>query len=306
MATPTPSSATESYRVFTRSFDRVVNAQQLDSVLGPLSPADDRALETAWQIFQTGLTDWKTKAQLVALQASSRVRDCTTAEERDGTIVALLIDQSGSMRGQSMLLAAAAVDVAQDFLSHLGCKVEVLGFTTVSWRGGRSRKRWKWWFRPRNPGRLCELLHIVYRSADNRWASAGGWAFRNMLRPDLPKENIDGEAILWASERVRARPENRKIIVVVSDGAPVDDSTLYANDLAILDAHLREVIADIAASGDVEIAGLGIGFDVDRYYETSATVSTAEDLGTALIGLLERTLTSETTRPESRMKSLKP
>lgn len=299
MANTALSSPDETYRVFTRAFDRTVNAEHLDTVLGPLSTADKQMLEAAWSTFQTGLTDWKTRAHLSALDASLRIRQRISTDDLSDTVVALLIDHSGSMRGQSMLLAGAAADVAQDFLSHLRCKVEVLGFTTVSWRGGRPRRRWKWRLRPRNPGRLCELLHIVYRSADDERRSSAGWAFRNMLRPDLLKENIDGEAILWASERLRARPEKRKIIVVISDGAPVDDSTLEANGPAILDAHLREVIADIAAAGDIEMIALGIGFDVDRYYAASLKVSTPEDLGMALIELLEQTLTSVAATPDS-------
>lgn len=208
---------------------------------------------------------------------------------RQVAVVALLLDQSGSMRGQSMLLAAAA-DVSQDFLAHLGCRVEILGFTTVSWHGGRARRRWAWRFKPRLPGRLCELLHIIYRNADDQKASTGSWSFRSMLRPDLPKENVDSEALEWAAARLRARPEGRKIIVVVSDGAPVDDATLLANDPEFLDRHLRAVIRGIAEAGDIELAAVGIGFDVSRYYARSAVIQTAEDLGTALIGVLRETL----------------
>ena len=278
------------YRIYTRAFDRVVIADQLDSVLGPLSAETKATLEKAWDIFETGLMDWKMRVHLDALAASERLRRVTTNDDRADTVIALLVDQSGSMRGQSMLLAAATTDIAQDFLAHLGYRIEILGFTTVSWKGGHPRQFWKWCLRPKDPGRLCELLHIIYRSADNEYASSLGWSIRQMLRPDLPKENSDGEALLWASERLLARPEKRKIIVVISDGAPVDDSTLLANEPDILIAHLREVIADIEAKGEIELFALGIGFDVARCYTASTTIKTAEDLGTCLIGLLERAL----------------
>ena len=278
---------TDDYRVFTRSFDRVVTSAELDLVLGPLSPSHNAALEEAWAAFQTGLMAWRTKAHLMALDATERLRQCTTHEERADTVVSLLVDQSGSMRGQSMLLAAAAADIAQNFLGHLGCKVEVLGFTTVLWHGGRARRRWRWRLRPRRPGRLCELLHVIYRSADDNRASTGGWAFRAMLRPDLPKENVDGEAILWAASRLRFRPEKRKSSVI-SDGAAVDDFTLLANDPDILERHLLDVVRALTAEQDVELLALGIGFDVSRYYPTSSEIQTADDLGTALIGLLEQ------------------
>jgi cobaltochelatase CobT len=286
------------YRIYTRAFDRVVTARELDSVLGPLSAESKASLEKAWDIFQTGLMDWRMRVHLDALTASERLRRVSTDDERADTVITLLVDQSGSMRGQSILLAAAATDIAQNFLAHLDYRVEILGFTTVSWKGGLPRKFWKWWFRPKAPGRLCELLHIIYRSADSDQISGLGWTIKPMLRPDLLKENIDGEALLWASERLAARPEKRKIIVMISDGAPVDDSTLLANDPDILTAHLREVIADIETKQDIELFALGIGFDVARYYAACTTIKTAEDLGTSLIELLERALTGRRPRLE--------
>jgi cobaltochelatase CobT len=207
------------------------------------------------------------------------------------TAVSILVDQSGSMRGQSMLLAAASCDIAQDFLAHLGIAVEVLGFTTVRWRGGRSRERWTRSGRPPAPGRLCDLLHIIYRHAGDARASTGSWAFRTMLRPDLPKENVDGEAVSWAVSRLRSRPQTRKLLVVLSDGAPVDDSTLAANDFGYLDRHLREVVHAIEDAGDVRMVSVGIGFDPSRYYAASSVVTTSEDLGKSLIGALEAALT---------------
>lgn len=290
------------YRIYTRAFDRVVTASQLDSVLGPLSAETKAALEKAWDIFETGLLDWKMRVHLDALAASERLRRLTTDGDRADTVIALLVDQSGSMRGQSMLLAAATTDIAQDFLTHLDYRVEILGFTTTSWKGGHPRKFWEWCFRPQAPGRLCELLHIIYRSADDDRASSLGWTIRQMLRPDLLKENVDGEALIWASERLAARPEKRKIIVVISDGAPVDDSTLDANGPDILVAHLREVIADIESKGDIELFAVGIGFDVARYYAVSKTIKTAQDLGISLIKLLEDALTARPNKRDSDIR----
>jgi cobaltochelatase CobT len=285
-----PAGEQEGYRVFTRDFDKLVKADDLDSVLGPLTPLQRVAQKDAWHAFYDGLLGWRTKTHIVALAASSRIRAKLDTKSLADTTVSILIDQSGSMRGQSMLLAAATADVASEFLSHLGVAVEVLGFTTVSWRGGKSRARWLWMGRPSRPGRLCDLLHIIYRSADDRRASTGGWTFMPMLRPDLPKENVDGEALLWAASRLRDRAHRSKILFVVSDGASIDDSTLAANDLGILDRHLRQVIGELEASTDVRVAAAGIGFDVNQYYSRAVTVETPEALGEAMIGLLEQTL----------------
>jgi len=283
----------DDYRVYTRDFDRVVAGERLGEVLGPLSPSQTAALDEAWEAFQSGLAGWKTNLHMAALEAAERLRS-VTPERRADTVVTLLVDQSGSMRGQAMLMAAAAVDVARNFLAHLGCRVEVLGFTTVSWHGGRARRRWVWrWRRPRQPGRLCELLHIVYAHADDRRAGAGRSNFRAMLRPDLPKENVDGEALEWAAGRLRARPEPRKILVVLSDGAPVDDATLGANGASYLDRHLRAVIQTIEVAGDIQLAAIGIGFDVGRYYARASLIRTPGDLGGELIGVLEGVLGGE-------------
>jgi cobaltochelatase CobT len=278
------------YRVYTKDFDKVVEGSKLDEVLGPLSASGKASLVDAWKTFEEALLGWKTKCAVAALEASARIRGRTAPETLRDTVVAILLDQSGSMRGQKMLLAAASVDVAQDFLRQLGCSVEVLGFTTVSWKGGNARSRWKAMFRPPLPGRLCDLLHIVYLSDGHPGGGAGGWWMRPMLRPDLPKENVDGEALEWAAARLRSKPKSRKILIVISDGAPVDDSTLLANGPDILVRHLREVIGRLQSGSDVAVAALGIGFDVDRYYSVSAKAETPEDLGPGLISLLERML----------------
>ena len=194
------------------------------------------------------------------------------------------------MRGQNMLLLAAACDIGQNFLVHLGVRTEVLGFTTLRWKGGESRRLWKRRGGRPLPGRLCDLLHIIYRSAEDRRASTGGKNFKQMLRPDLPKENVDGEAIEWAVGRLMRMPARRRTLVVFSDGVPADDSTLIANDAAYLDRHLREVIGRIEHAGDIKLVGVGIGFDTAAYYRTSSMISSVDDLGSRLIEILENAI----------------
>jgi cobaltochelatase CobT len=229
---------------------------------------------------------------MVAAEAGARIRNSRPAEERGDTVISLLVDQSGSMRGQKMLFAVAAADVAQEFLGTLGITCEVLGFTTSKWRGGRSRSRWKWHLRPRNPGRLNDILHVVYKSADDRRTSTGHWDFRQMLRPDLAKDNIDGEAILWATKRLIALPERRKHLIVLSDGAPVDDSTLTENGPTYLADHLELVVRDIAKTGEISLAAMGIGYRTPPFYSVSSYVEAPDELGASLIALIERLLIS--------------
>lgn len=269
-----------SYRVFTTKFDREVSAENLSDVLGGLSNRASDALEKSYQELELGLLPWRTSAHLVAAESAKRICALQAKEQREDTAIALLFDQSGSMRGQKMLFAAATADIVQEHMLTLKIACEVLGFTTVRWHGGRSRKRWNLRFRPKNPGRLNDLLHIIYKDADDRRTSTGGQWPKQMLRPDLPKENIDGEAILWAASRLRQRPEKNKLLIVISDGAPVDDSTLSANHPSFLEDHIRSVIGEIEASDDIIIAGLGLGFDVDRYYPTSAHAEIPSEVAT--------------------------
>lgn len=291
-AAPQPPSAV-GYRVFTRAFDVEIGATELHTVLGALPPTLQQAHEEAWTALAGAMQGWRTRANLQALEASSRIRGRLGAEQLADTTVAILVDQSGSMRGQAILLTAAACDAAQDFVSHLGAAVEILGFTTVRWKGGRARERWVSRGMPAAPGRLCDLLHIVYRDATDRRASGAGYGLKPMLRPDLLKENVDGEALLWALARLRAQPARRKVLVVLSDGAPVDDSTLLANDPGYLDRHLKAVIADAVEVGDVRLVGVGIGFDPSRYYARSSLVETPDDLGEALLSALEAAICDE-------------
>jgi cobaltochelatase CobT len=198
-------------------------------------------------------------------------------EFRD-TIVTLLIDNSGSMRGRPITIAAIAADILARTLERCGVKVEILGFTTRAWKGGSSREKWISGGKPQNPGRLNDLRHIVYKSADAPWRRARK-SLGLMLREGILKENIDGEALMWAHQRLLARPEERRILMVISDGAPVDDSTLSVNPGNYLEKHLRDVIRFIQDRSPVELVAIGIGHDVTRYYQRAVTIVDAEQLG---------------------------
>ena len=205
-------------------------------------------------------------------------------EFRD-TVVTLLIDNSGSMRGRPITVAAMSADILARTLERCGVKVEILGFTTRAWKGGQSRERWLADSKPANPGRLNDLRHIVYKSADAPWRRARK-SLGLMLREGLLKENIDGEALLWAHGRLLARHEQRKILMVISDGAPVDDSTLSVNPGNYLERHLREVIGLIESRPEVELTAIGIGHDVTRYYDRAVTIMDAEQLGGTMMDRL--------------------
>jgi cobaltochelatase CobT len=206
------------------------------------------------------------------------------------TCVTILIDNSGSMRGKTIELACVAADLICAALDNCSVATEVLGFTTVGWKGGQSTQDWISAGRPADPGRLNDLLHIVYKSADEPYRRAK-LNLCAMLSPDLLKENIDGEALAWAVRRLTLRAEQRRILLVISDGAPVDQATLEANDdKEILDRHLREVIAEIERGGQVELAAIGVRHDVDRYYRAARRVDTIDDLGPALVEALDALL----------------
>jgi cobaltochelatase CobT len=197
------------------------------------------------------------------------------------TIVTLLLDNSGSMRGRPITIAAVCADVLARTLERCNVKVEILGFTTKAWKGGESREQWLESGKPSNPGRLNDLRHIIYKSADSPWRRSR----RNlglMLKEGLLKENIDGEALLWAHERLLGRTEARRIMMVISDGAPVDDCTLSANPANYLEQHLRRVVNWIETKSEVELVAIGIGHDVTRYYKQAVTITDAEQLGGAI------------------------
>jgi cobaltochelatase CobT len=214
------------------------------------------------------------------------------------TVVTLLLDNSGSMRGRPITVAATCADILARTLERCGVKVEILGFTTRAWKGGQARETWLADNKPANPGRLNDLRHIIYKSADMPWRRAR----RNlglMMREGLLKENIDGEALIWAHNRLLARPEQRRILMVISDGAPVDDSTLSVNSGNYLERHLRQVITDIENRSPVELIAIGIGHDVTRYYRRAVTIIDAEELGGAMTEKLAE-LFDDNTAPSMR------
>jgi cobaltochelatase CobT len=298
-----PDMGGEAYRAFTTNFDEEVEAaslcdaeelarlryqldQQLANLEGVVSRLANRlqrrllAQQTrAWEFdLEEGLLDAARLARIVIdpfaplsfkREKETRFRD---------TVVSLLIDNSGSMRGRPITVAAMSADILARTLERCGVKVEILGFTTRAWKGGLAREKWVADGKPRNPGRLNDLRHVVYKKADQPWRRARR-SLGLMLREGLLKENIDGEALLWAHRRLIARPEMRRILMVISDGAPVDDATLSANPGNYLERHLREVIDWIETTSPVELTAIGIGHDVTRYYRRAVTLVDAEELG---------------------------
>ncbi|MEM7169664.1 MAG: cobaltochelatase subunit CobT [Pseudomonadota bacterium] len=291
------------YRAYTEKFDEVIEApdlcdpdelsrlrqmldQQLAHLQGVISRLANRlqrrllAKQTrSWDFnLEEGLLDTARLARVVVnpMHSLSYKRE-KDMEFRD-TVVSLLIDNSGSMRGRPITVAAMSADILARTLERCGVKVEILGFTTRMWKGGQAREKWIADGKPVNPGRLNDLRHIVYKPADAPWRRSR----KNlglMLREGILKENIDGEALLWAHNRLIGRPEQRRILMVISDGAPVDDSTLSVNPGNYLEKHLREVITYIENRSPVELLAIGIGHDVTRYYSRAVTIVDAEQLG---------------------------
>jgi cobaltochelatase CobT len=307
---PAQSNDRSVYKPFTTEHDEIVEAdkladpeelarlrrlldQQLQHLHGVVARLANRlqrrllAKQTrSWQFdLEEGLLDTARLSRVVVnpeLPLSFKQEKQT--EFRD-TVVSLLIDNSGSMRGRPITIAALSADILAHTLERCGVKVEILGFTTRAWKGGQSRERWIAAGKPANPGRLNDLRHIIYKSADAPWRRAR----KNlglMLREGLLKENIDGEALMWAHSRLLARPEQRRILMVISDGAPVDDSTLSINAGNYLEQHLRQVIDWIETSSPVELVAIGIGHDVTRYYRRAVTLVDAEQLGGTMLGKL--------------------
>jgi cobaltochelatase CobT len=217
------------------------------------------------------------------------------------TVVTLLLDNSGSMRGRPIMVAAVCADILARTLERCGVKVEILGFTTRAWKGGQARELWIKEGKPQNPGRLNDVRHIVYKAADAPWRRAR----KNlglMMREGLLKENIDGEALTWAHDRLMARPEQRRILMVISDGAPVDDSTQSANAALYLDKHLRAVIGEIEAASPVELIAVGIGHDVTRWYRKAVTIIDVEQLAGAMVEKLAELFEAEPKAAPRRRK----
>ena len=305
------------YRIWTRAHDELVSAealcdpeeltrlrgyldQQLVHLQGAVTKLANRLQRRllaqqnrAWDFDQEeGLLDTARLTRVVV----SPEQPLSYKVERDtdfrDTVVTLLIDNSGSMRGRPISIAAISADIMARTLERCAVRTEILGFTTRAWKGGQSRESWLAASRPARPGRLNDLRHIVYKSADMPWRRAR----RNlglMMREGLLKENIDGEALLWAHERLLARPEDRRILMVISDGAPVDDSTLSVNSGTYLERHLRQVIDWIETRSPVELIAIGIGHDVTRYYRRAVTIMDAEQLGGAMVDQLAQLFDDE-------------
>ena len=291
------------YHAFTNEFDETIEAeelcdpdeltrlrqlldQQLAHLQGVIARLANRlqrrllAMQTrAWDFnLEEGMLDTARLARVIVNPMHSLSYKMERDTEFRDTVVSLLIDNSGSMRGRPITVAAMSADILARTLERCGVKVEILGFTTRMWKGGQSRERWIGAGKPPNPGRLNDLRHIIYKAADAPWRRAR----KNlglMLREGILKENIDGEALLWAHNRLIARTEQRRILMVISDGAPVDDSTLSVNPGNYLERHLREVIAYIENRSPVELLAIGIGHDVTRYYRRAVTIVDAEQLG---------------------------
>jgi cobaltochelatase CobT len=300
------------YKAFTTRFDEIVEAEELcdeeelgrlraylDQQMGGLSNVVTRLANRlqrrllaqqarSWDFDQEeGLLDAARLARVVVNPRHALSFKVERETEFRDTVVSLLIDNSGSMRGRPIAIAAICGDILARTLERCGVATEILGFTTRGWKGGQSRESWLSAGRPPNPGRLNDLRHIVYKRADEPYRRAR----RNlglMMREGLLKENIDGEALLWAHNRLIARPEERRILMVISDGAPVDDSTASANGGIYLERHLRQVIEWIEKRSTVELIAIGIGHDVTRYYERAVTIMDAEQLAGAMVEQLAR------------------
>ncbi len=237
----------------------------------------------SWDFDQDeGMLDAARLARVVVTPGQSLSYKIERETDFRDTVVTLLIDNSGSMRGRPIGIAAISADILARTLERCGVKTEILGFTTRAWKGGQSRETWLAAGRPPQPGRLNDIRHIVYKKADEPWRRART-NLGLMMREGLLKENIDGEALLWAHARLMARPEERRILMVISDGAPVDDSTLSVNSGSYLERHLRQVIGWIEGKSPVELVAIGIGHDVTRYYARAVTIMDAEQLGGTII-----------------------
>ncbi|MCB2014718.1 MAG: cobaltochelatase subunit CobT [Sphingobium sp.] len=295
------------YKAFTTAHDEVIAAtelcdadelarlrgfldQQMASLHGAVTKLANRLQRRlmaqqsrAWEFDQEeGMLDAARLARIVIDPTRSLSYKIERDTEFRDTVVTLLIDNSGSMRGRPISIAAISADIMARTLERCGVKTEILGFTTRAWKGGQSREDWLAAGRPPMPGRLNDLRHIIYKKADEPWRRARN-SLGLMMREGLLKENIDGEALLWAHARLVARPEERRILMVISDGAPVDDSTLSVNSGVYLERHLRQVIEWIETRSPVQLVAIGIGHDVTRYYKRAVTIMDAEQLGGTMV-----------------------
>ncbi len=295
------------YTIFTTKFDEIAKAENLESLdeiiklrknldqqlvsfqdlITKLANKLQRQLlasqKRAWEFdLEEGLLDTSKLTRVIIDPYSSLSFKKEKDYEFKDTVVTLLIDNSGSMRGRPITIAALCADILSRTLERCSVKVEILGFTTKNWKGGQSREYWNKNSKPKSPGRLNDLRHIIYKSADTQWRISKN-NLGLMLKEGLLKENIDGEAINWAFGRLKKRKEERKILMVISDGAPVDDSTLSVNSGDFLEKHLKKTVRYIENKGDVEILAIGIGHDVSRYYSKAIKITDVQELGDVMI-----------------------
>ncbi len=298
------------YKIFTNQFDEVVKAENLENadeatklrknldqqligfqdIITKLANKLQRQLlakqNRAWEFdLEEGLLDSSKLPRIIMDPYNS----LSFKKEKDldfkDTVVTLLIDNSGSMRGRPITIAAICADILSRTLERCSVKVEILGFTTKNWKGGQSRELWTKNSKPKTPGRLNDLRHIIYKGADTHWRQAKN-NLGLMLKEGLLKENIDGEAISWAYNRIKKRKEERKILMVISDGAPVDDSTLSVNSGDFLEKHLKKIVKFIENKSDIEVLAIGIGHDVSRYYNKAIKITDVNELGDVMISQL--------------------
>jgi len=302
------------YKIFTREYDVAKNAERLvkSNELNDLRKKFDEECKdytklinelakklkklllafdsTAWEFSQDeGSFDGSRFAAFIANNNNSSIYKLEKKNVEKNTIVSLLMDNSGSMRGKPIITSALTSEILTHTLEKCNVNVEILGFTTNEWKGGKSKKKWESLDRPNKPGRLNDLLHIIYKDADASWSVAK----KNIgliLKEGLLKENIDGEALIWASNRLKRRNEKKKILIVISDGAPVDDSTLSVNNPNILENHLKEVVTEIEQEGKIKLVAIGIGHDVSRYYKKAFTIDSPDKLGDIIIENLAKNL----------------
>ena len=304
------SSGNKDYRIYTNEFDEVSRAELLETqdeiiklrknldqqlvsfkdLITKLANKLQRQLmakqNRAWNFdLEEGLLDSSKLTRVVIDPLNSLSFKKEKDYEFKDTVVTLLIDNSGSMRGRPITIAALCADILSRTLERCTVKVEILGFTTKNWKGGQSREKWSKNNKIKNPGRLNDLRHIIYKSADNHWRQSKN-NLGLMLKEGLLKENIDGEAISWAYSRLKKREEERKILMVISDGAPVDDSTLSVNSGDFLEKHLKKIVNFIENKNDIEILAIGIGHDVSRYYKRAIKISDVNELGDVMIDQL--------------------
>ncbi len=298
------------YKIFTTKFDEITKAENLENfedciklrktldqqLIGFQDVITKLANKLQRQLLAKQNRSWNFDLEEGLLDSSKLPRiimdpynSLSFKKEKDfdfkDTIVTLLIDNSGSMRGRPITIAAICADILSRTLERCSVKVEILGFTTKNWKGGKSREHWNKKGKPKTPGRLNDLRHIIYKSADNQWRQAKN-NIGLMLKEGLLKENIDGEAILWAFNRIKKRKEERKILMVISDGAPVDDSTLSVNSGDFLEKHLKKIVKFVEDKTEIEILAIGIGHDVSRYYNRAIKITDVNELGDVMISQL--------------------